>query len=147
MSFFTDARDPAKRDRKEQLKRQAEFKKADLCGNDRINYIETHADVLARILFIYAKLNPGVKYVQGMNEILATLYFCFYDPQNPADLVCEADLFFCFNIVISEIRDSFVRTMDAENTGINGKVQEFDYLLYTIDPQLHEHLTEVGLNP
>ena len=93
-----------------------------MCGNDRINYIETHADVLARILFIYAKLNPGVKYVQGMNEILATLYFCFYDPQNPAEFVCEADLFFCFNIVISEIRDSFVRTMDAENTGINGKV-------------------------
>jgi len=54
-----------------------------LCGNDRINYIETHGDVLARILFIYAKLNPGVKYVQGMNEILAVLYFCFYDPQNP----------------------------------------------------------------
>lgn len=51
-----------------------------MCGDDRINYIETHADVLARILFIYAKLNPGVKYVQGMNEILATLYYAFYDP-------------------------------------------------------------------
>lgn len=80
MGFFFDARDPTKRHLKEQLKRQAEFKKADLCGNDRIYYIETHADVLARILFIYAKLNPGVDYVQGMNEILATLYYCFYDP-------------------------------------------------------------------
>jgi hypothetical protein len=98
--------------------------------------------VLARILFIYAKLNPGVKYVQGMNEILATLYYCFYDSQNPAEYVSEPDLFFCFNIVISEVRDSFVRTMDAENSGINGKVQEFDYLLYSIDPQLHNHLAE-----
>lgn len=80
MGFFFDARDPSKRHLKDQLKRQAEFKKADLCGNDRIFYIETHADVLARILFIYAKLNPGVDYVQGMNEILATLYYCFYDP-------------------------------------------------------------------
>lgn len=111
-----------------------------MCGNDRVDYIETHADVLARILFIYAKLNPGVKYVQGMNEILATIYYCFYDAQNPTEFVNEADLFFCFNIVISEVRDSFVRTMDAEDSGINGKVREFDYLMYTVDPQLHEHL-------
>ena len=25
--------------------------------------IETHADAMARILYIYAKLNPGLKYV------------------------------------------------------------------------------------
>lgn len=43
-------------------------------------------------------------------------------------------MFFCFNIVISEVRDSFVRTMDAEDSGINGKVREFDYLMYRIDP-------------
>jgi len=42
---------------------QERVKKADLCGTYRINYIETHADVLSRILFIYAKLNPGVMYV------------------------------------------------------------------------------------
>lgn len=39
--------------------------------------IEKHADVMSRILFIYAKLNPGVRYVQGMNEILAPIYYCF----------------------------------------------------------------------
>lgn len=134
MEFFTDARDPAKRHMKAQLKRQAEFKKADLCGEDRTNYIETHADVLAKILFIYAKLNPGVKYVQGMNEILATLYYCFYDPKQPQELVNEADLFFCFNIIISEVRDTLVRQLDNQDSGINGKVREFDYLLYKIDP-------------
>ncbi len=48
--------------------------------------------------------------------------------------MCEADLFFVFNTVLSEIRDSFVRTMDAENSGINGKVQEFNYLFYSVDP-------------
>ncbi len=49
--------------------------------------------------------------------------------------------------MISEVRDSFVRTLDAEDSGINGKVKEFDYLLYTVDPQLHEHLSSVGLDP
>lgn len=120
-----------------------------MCGDDRINYIETHADILAKILFIYAKLNPGLKYVQGMNEILATLYICFYDPQMPADFVeyFESDLFFCFTQVISDLRDSFLRTLDNENTGINGKVAEFDYLVMKIDPELHTHLSNEGLDP
>ena len=34
-----------------------------------------HYDVLARLLFIYAKVNPGLCYVQGMNEILAPIYY------------------------------------------------------------------------
>eukprot|EP00975_Prorocentrum_lima_P039139 8223762-Prorocentrum_lima.AAC.1 len=33
---------------------------------------ESHYSALARILFVYAKLNPGIKYVQGMNEVLGT---------------------------------------------------------------------------
>ena len=80
LDFFTDAVDPKQRKYKDQLRAQAEHKQADLLGNHRLHYIQTHADILAKILFIYAKLNPGVKYVQGMNEILATLYICFFDP-------------------------------------------------------------------
>ena len=41
----------------------SEVKKAHLHGDVRLKYIETHADVLARVLFIYGKLNPGVRYV------------------------------------------------------------------------------------
>ena len=47
----------------ERLIRQAEQKKCELSIEDRRDYVETHSDVLARILFIYAKLNPGVRYV------------------------------------------------------------------------------------
>lgn len=47
-----------------------------------------HAVAISRILFIYAKLNPGIKYVQGMNEVLAPLYFVFCqeidDAQTPS---------------------------------------------------------------
>lgn len=38
---------------------------------------EAHWEVVERILFIYAKLNPGQSYVQGMNEILGPLYYTF----------------------------------------------------------------------
>lgn len=30
---------------------------------------------MSRILFIYAKLNPKILYVQGMNEILAPIFY------------------------------------------------------------------------
>ena len=63
MTFFIEAVDKSKNRNKDQLKKQAEVKKAHLLGDARLNYIETHSDVLARILFIYAKLNPGVRYV------------------------------------------------------------------------------------
>jgi len=32
-------------------------------------------EALKNILIIFAKLNPGVQYVQGMNEILAPLFY------------------------------------------------------------------------
>lgn len=32
---------------------------------------------MTRILFIFAKLNPGIMYIQGMNEILAPIYYVF----------------------------------------------------------------------
>ena len=39
------------------------------------NGCEAHWEVVERILFIYAKLNPGIAYVQGMNEIVGPLYY------------------------------------------------------------------------
>lgn len=78
---------------------------------------------MSRILFIYAKLNPGIKYVQGMNEILATLYFVFNkDNTETLRKTIESDLFFCFTNLMSEIRDRFCWTLDAEESGINGKI-------------------------
>ncbi|KAK7281981.1 hypothetical protein RIF29_10408 [Crotalaria pallida] len=37
-------------------------------------FAKSNQEALKNILIIFAKLNPGVRYVQGMNEILAPLY-------------------------------------------------------------------------
>lgn len=96
-----------------QIQIQAEKKKADLNANEKDSYIETHADVLSRILFIYAKLNPGIMYVQGMNEILATLYYAFWqDNTRTLKSTMESDLFFCFTNLMGEIWDWFCRFLD-----------------------------------
>lgn len=38
---------------------------------------EAHWEIVQRILFLYAKLNPGQGYVQGMNEIVGPIYYVF----------------------------------------------------------------------
>lgn len=43
---------------------------------------EAHWEVVERILFIYAKLNPGIAYVQGMNEIVGPIYYTFATDPN-----------------------------------------------------------------
>ena len=40
-------------------------------------YFETNAEVMNRILFIYAKNHEDVSYIQGMNDLLAPIYYCF----------------------------------------------------------------------
>lgn len=58
-----------------------------------------------RCLFMYAKLNPGLRYIQGMNELLAPLYFLFRtDPDRTSARYGEADAFYCFVDLISEFR-------------------------------------------
>ena len=93
--------------------------------DDIAGYITTHSDVLSRILFIYAKLNPGIKYTQGMNEVLAILYFCFQGIEDPEYIVkdhIESDLFVAFSNLMTDIRDCFLRELDAEPTGIQGHI-------------------------
>lgn len=40
-------------------------------------HISHFQEALKSILVVFAKLNPGIRYVQGMNEILAPLFYVF----------------------------------------------------------------------
>lgn len=56
MAFFMMAVDPERSTPEdiERLERQQHTKKNDLTREDVANYIESHSDALARVLFIYA---------------------------------------------------------------------------------------------
>ena len=43
---------------------------------------------------------------------------------------------------MAEARDGFLRAMDSENTGINGKIKSFENLLMELDPELFNHLND-----
>ncbi|KAF4726412.1 hypothetical protein FOZ63_015348, partial [Perkinsus olseni] len=77
----------------------------------------THFDRMGRILFVYATLNPGLGYVQGMHELLAVMYLLFCQDhllRSETDSSCaaelaEADAFYCLtNLMAQHHRDMFL---------------------------------------
>ncbi|KAM6237453.1 TBC1 domain family member 13 isoform 4-T5 [Spheniscus humboldti] len=102
------------------------------------NGCEAHWEVVERILFIYAKLNPGIAYVQGMNEIVGPLYYTFAtDPNSEWKEHAEADTFFCFTNLMAEIRDNFIKSLDDSQCGITYKMEKVYSTLKEKDVELY----------
>lgn len=102
---------------------------------------------LERILFVWAKLNKGVRYVQGMNEIVGSIYFVLATDFNE-EWACEAeaDCYFLFNTLMVEMRDVFVPDLDEADTGIQGRISNFVTLLSLHDPEVRCHLDDIGID-
>lgn len=66
---------------------------------------------MTRILYIYSKLNPKVQYVQGMNEILAPIFY-LVNVGKPPHAIDEAACFFMFNNAISDTIDLHIKDLD-----------------------------------
>ncbi|KAJ7334365.1 hypothetical protein OS493_014676 [Desmophyllum pertusum] len=109
---------------------------------------EAHWEVVERILYIYAKLNPGLGYVQGMNEIIGPLYYVFSsDPNTEWQENVEADVFFCFTSLMSEIRDNFIKSLDDSACGIGNMMKSVRTLLRERDLMLFTYLEEQQMRP
>ncbi|XP_074655060.1 TBC1 domain family member 13-like isoform X2 [Tubulanus polymorphus] len=109
---------------------------------------EAHWEVCERILFIYAKLNPGQGYVQGMNEILGPIYYVFAtDPCEDNKAHAEADAFFCFTNLMGEIRDNFIKSLDDSEHGIGNLMKSLMALLKEKDSRLWSRLEMNNLKP
>ena len=148
--------------------------KVELAAPSRRQDDFTHHDVIKRILFIYAKLNPGIRYIQGMNELLAPVYYVFahdgcdfrrFDPatgeliaddscllEHTSDLfassdTAESDAFFCFTSIMSQMRDRFIKSLDLSPTGVLSAIGNLNLLLKRIDPPLWAHLQQIGCDP
>ncbi|CAE7668932.1 TBC1D13, partial [Symbiodinium pilosum] len=96
---------------------------------------------LVALLFVYAKLNPGVRYVQGMNEIAAVLLYVMSAETDP-----ETDAFWCFSEMMAEIKDGFMQALDHSGEGVYGMVEEISQMLRSYDAQLARHLARAELS-
>lgn len=109
---------------------------------------EAHWEVVERVLFLYAKLNPGQSYVQGMNEIIGPIYYTFAsDPDVQWREHAEADTFGVFTNLMSEIRDFFIKTLDDSHSGINYRLRLLMERLHFHDPHLAVRLRVQQLQP
>mmetsp|Transcript_6766 Transcript_6766/g.11814 ORF Transcript_6766/g.11814 Transcript_6766/m.11814 type:complete len:319 (-) Transcript_6766:63-1019(-) len=115
-----------------------------------------HYEALRRILFIYAKLNPGIKYIQGMNELLAPIYYIFATAVGDVDKCenhakcyadAEADAFFVFTSLMAEVMNNFIKTLDKSDVGVHAEMRNMNELLKAKDPQLWSNLESKGLSP
>ena len=109
----------------------------------KINIKETHADVIVRILFIYSNFFPDLSYVQGMNEIIAPIYYIFsfdktYGVESSIENI-EADTFWTFNSLMNHIKDNFKHENAIENICSENKIKKLKKMLAIIDFQLYNH--------
>lgn len=107
-------------------------------------------DAMRNILLLFAKLNPTTSYVQGMNEVLAPIYYVFStdtDEQNVAHV--EADSFACFVRLLSDSVDHFCQQLDNNiSVGIHSALSKLMEILKSNDEQLWRHLEFISkVNP
>ena len=104
---------------------------------------ETHYDIIKRILFFYAKLHPEIGYVQGFNEILAIIYYCFSKDKNLYfQEGIEADSYFCFEILINIFPNIYIASKDYDEDGIRRKIHYIKFILFVIDYEMFSNLRE-----
>ncbi|AEE83319.1 Ypt/Rab-GAP domain of gyp1p superfamily protein [Arabidopsis thaliana] len=110
---------------------------------------KSNQDALKNILTIFAKLNPGIRYVQGMNEILAPIFYIFKnDPDKGNAAYAESDAFFCFVELMSGFRDNFCQQLDNSVVGIRYTITRLSLLLKHHDEELWRHLeVTTKINP
>uniref|UniRef100_A0A1J3GZI0 TBC1 domain family member 13 n=1 Tax=Noccaea caerulescens TaxID=107243 RepID=A0A1J3GZI0_NOCCA len=110
---------------------------------------KSNQDALKHVLTIFAKLNPGIRYVQGMNEILAPIYYIFKnDPDKGNAAYAESDAFFCFVELMSGFRDNFCQQLDNSVVGIRYTITRLSMLLKHHDEELWRHLeVTTKINP
>ena len=106
---------------------------------------EIHAEVLKRILFIYTFINQDISYHQGMNELLAPIFYCFsYDKtyEEETEENIEADTYWCFHYLMSKVSLSFV---SAREKGLDAKSYIFEKCLEFVDEDIFNKLKVLNI--
>jgi hypothetical protein len=148
--FFYELVDKNNKKSKEEIMKIYEKRKS--CTFKDINEIyyddktnENHVEVMKRILFIYTYLCQDVSYHQGMNELLAPLFYCFtYDKtyEDETEENIEADSYWCFHYLMSKVSLSFV---SGKNRGLDAKSYIFENCLKYVDEDIYNKLVELNI--
>ena len=151
MNFFSKPIDDKIKFSQEELDNLYKLKKSSIYQDSTLVYTkgratndlykkEIHSDALERILYIYAKNNKDVGYVQGMNSILAPIYYC-YSMDNICDKEnIEADAFWSFSFLMDDIKKMFQQKNDSLKGGIFDKIILLELMISKIDKDIFNRL-------
>ncbi|KAJ6296357.1 hypothetical protein OIU78_024244 [Salix suchowensis] len=105
------------------------------------SFSKKNREAMRSILLLFAKLNPAIRYVQGMNEVLAPIFYVFSTDTDEKNAVnAEADSFFCFVRLLSDSVDHFCQQLDNSPVGILSTLSRLAELLKENDEELWKHL-------
>jgi hypothetical protein len=112
------------------------------------NKKETNCDILRRMLFIYAKKYPEISYVQGLNLIIANIFYAFSMDENPYfNMFAEEDSFYCFELLINNyFKDIYNQEKDRSEKGIRSIINYIKFLLNIIDRELFYNLNNMKID-
>ena len=111
------------------------------------NEKEINYDVLRRILFFYANEHETLYYVQGMNEIIAIIFYIFSKDDNPfIQEYIESDAYYTFEILLEEIKDVFLmENINYSDLFVTSQIKEIKSIMKKVDSELFNHFEEVDL--
>ena len=98
-------------------------------------------------MFFYSKEHKEVNYIQGMNEIIAIIFYIFSKDDNPfsKDFI-ESDAYFTFEKLMSEIKDIFLLDdINYSELFVTFQIKEIKHILKKIDLELLNYFKKIGL--
>ena len=113
----------------------------------KFNKDETNYDILRRILFFFAKRNQDLGYVQGMNEIVAIIYYIYSLDENVyIKPFVESETFYSFEILLQEIKPIFMmHDVNYSQLFITMQIKQINDILKEIAPDLLNYFNEINL--
>ena len=113
----------------------------------RFNKNETNYDILRRILFFLSKRNGDLGYVQGMNEIVAIIYYIYSLDENVyIKPFVESDTFYSFELLMEEIRPIFmIHNINYSQLFITTQIKQINDILQEVSPDLLNYFKEKSL--
>ena len=113
----------------------------------KFNKAETNYDIMRRILFFFAKRNSELGYIQGLNEIVAIIYYIFSLDENVyIKPFIESDTFFCFEILMQEIKPVFMmHNINYSQLFITMQIRQINDILKGYEPELLDYFNEKNL--
>jgi len=113
----------------------------------KFNKEETNYDILRRILFIFAKRNQELGYVQGMNEIVAIIYYIYSMDENVyIKPFIESETFYSFEILLQEIKPIFMmQNVNYSQLFITMQIKQINDILKETAPDLLNYFNQINL--